>query len=371
MSRKIIGATVGSPLPKSNLNQTDPTKGDYVKGRDDFAKKKDVQVLVVTFGYGGTSHSYDEIITAHNSGKCVVLILTDPKNAYVKQTLEYIKNDEANRVAYFGTFAKTDTGIAWREVYVRNRDVINVNSNDCYPDPSEEYNGMVLQVVDGKATWAEVETGASSEELESIKQDIAELKYDPIAINSFTVTPSKVEVGATVESITLKWTLNKKPKSQLITGNGINAENPAVTDSNSYSKTYSGLALTSKAIYNISVTDEKQTITKATTLYFYKPLYHGALDANAEITSEVIRSLPQTLNSTKNISFKATTVEGQKLTYAQPASYADPVFTIDNFPYSWNKIATFEFENSSGHVESYTVWQEPECIPGTSTVSVS
>lgn len=34
MSRKIIGVTVGSPLPKPNLKQTDPTKGDYVKGKD-------------------------------------------------------------------------------------------------------------------------------------------------------------------------------------------------------------------------------------------------------------------------------------------------------------------------------------------------
>lgn len=34
MSRKIIGVTVGSPLPKPNLKQTDPTKGDYVKGKE-------------------------------------------------------------------------------------------------------------------------------------------------------------------------------------------------------------------------------------------------------------------------------------------------------------------------------------------------
>lgn len=34
MSRKIIGITVGSPLPKPNLEQTDPNKGDYVKGKD-------------------------------------------------------------------------------------------------------------------------------------------------------------------------------------------------------------------------------------------------------------------------------------------------------------------------------------------------
>jgi hypothetical protein len=34
MSKKIIGVTVGSPLPKPNLKQTDPSKGDYVKGKD-------------------------------------------------------------------------------------------------------------------------------------------------------------------------------------------------------------------------------------------------------------------------------------------------------------------------------------------------
>ena len=36
MKRKIIGVTVGSQLPKPNLLQDDPLKGDYVKGRDAF-----------------------------------------------------------------------------------------------------------------------------------------------------------------------------------------------------------------------------------------------------------------------------------------------------------------------------------------------
>lgn len=39
MSRKIIGVTVGTPLPKPNLMQTDPTKGDYVKGKEEFLKQ--------------------------------------------------------------------------------------------------------------------------------------------------------------------------------------------------------------------------------------------------------------------------------------------------------------------------------------------
>ena len=34
MKKKIIGVTVGSPLPKPDLHQTNPRKGDYVKGKD-------------------------------------------------------------------------------------------------------------------------------------------------------------------------------------------------------------------------------------------------------------------------------------------------------------------------------------------------
>lgn len=36
---KIIGNTVGMGLPKPNLMQTDPTKGDYVKGKDEFLEQ--------------------------------------------------------------------------------------------------------------------------------------------------------------------------------------------------------------------------------------------------------------------------------------------------------------------------------------------
>ena len=36
MSKKIIGVTVGTTLPKPDFKQTDPTKGDYIKNKPDF-----------------------------------------------------------------------------------------------------------------------------------------------------------------------------------------------------------------------------------------------------------------------------------------------------------------------------------------------
>lgn len=41
MSRKIIGITVGTQLPKPNFDQTDPSKGDYIKGDRSFLNMDD------------------------------------------------------------------------------------------------------------------------------------------------------------------------------------------------------------------------------------------------------------------------------------------------------------------------------------------
>ena len=50
MSRKIIGVTVGTQLPKPNFKQNDPTKGDYIKNKPDFeglkSKVDDIGELV-------------------------------------------------------------------------------------------------------------------------------------------------------------------------------------------------------------------------------------------------------------------------------------------------------------------------------------
>ena len=49
MSRKIIGVTVGTTLPKPNFKQNDPTKGDYIKNKPDFdGLKSKVEQIEVT-----------------------------------------------------------------------------------------------------------------------------------------------------------------------------------------------------------------------------------------------------------------------------------------------------------------------------------
>lgn len=60
MSKKIIGVTVGSSLPKPNFKQTDPTKGDYIKNKPDFdgmrSKVEQIEVRVDTL----QENAYDD-----------------------------------------------------------------------------------------------------------------------------------------------------------------------------------------------------------------------------------------------------------------------------------------------------------------------
>lgn len=62
MKRKIVGVTVGSPLPKPNLMQTDPKKGDYVKGRDEFMEQFSTQTKPDSGGKGLWTLIREEIL---------------------------------------------------------------------------------------------------------------------------------------------------------------------------------------------------------------------------------------------------------------------------------------------------------------------
>ena len=42
MSKKIIGVTVGTTLPKPNFKQNDPTKGDYIRNKPEIATDDEI-----------------------------------------------------------------------------------------------------------------------------------------------------------------------------------------------------------------------------------------------------------------------------------------------------------------------------------------
>lgn len=97
--KKIIGGTVGMGLPKPDLRQTDPRKGDYVRGKEEIAKIVDdylkentveaVETFVVTavkdteLNETRIDRTNAEIFAAYKGGKNVICVLNYDGTAFV------------------------------------------------------------------------------------------------------------------------------------------------------------------------------------------------------------------------------------------------------------------------------------------------
>ena len=78
MSSEIWGVTVGSTLPKPNLMQDDPKKGDYIHGKEEFLSKVNrgdgnICVIDATDGWDSIDMTYAEIQESYAAGKILVL----------------------------------------------------------------------------------------------------------------------------------------------------------------------------------------------------------------------------------------------------------------------------------------------------------
>jgi hypothetical protein len=68
---KINGITVGTPTPRSNFNQTDSKKADYIIGRENIATKEDLKNVggteITTLFFAEDDYSGDNIVLPHNT----------------------------------------------------------------------------------------------------------------------------------------------------------------------------------------------------------------------------------------------------------------------------------------------------------------
>lgn len=72
--KKIIGGTVGMGLPKPNLMQTDPTKGDFVKGKDKFLAQVGGGLSITDDGKGNVTIASTGAVSITDDGNGNVTI---------------------------------------------------------------------------------------------------------------------------------------------------------------------------------------------------------------------------------------------------------------------------------------------------------
>ena len=203
------------------------------------------------------------------------------------------------------------------------------------------------------------------DDIATLKQQVADLMYEPIAISSLSVSPSRVELGSKINEVTATWTLNKEPASQTFDGGDVPVADRRIVRT-------SDAGWKSNTMFVLTATDERNlTVEKSAALTFANGVYYGVLEDGIEIDSADILTLFRKLQTTKAMNFEANAGASQRIAYALPVHYGTPAFKVGGFDGGFSLAATIDFTNASGYTESYNVWLSDNTGLGSTAVNVS
>lgn len=203
------------------------------------------------------------------------------------------------------------------------------------------------------------------EAISTLQQQVADLMYEPIAIDSLSLSPARVEIGSKITEVTATWSLNKEPVSQIFDGEDVPAADRKITIT-------SDAGWKSNTMFVFTATDERNlTVEKSAILAFTNGVYWGTLEDGIEIDSAAILTLFRSLQTTKVMNFDANAGATQRIAYALPKSYGTPNFKVGGFDGGFSLAATIDFTNASDYTESYNVWLSDNTGLGSTLVNVS
>lgn len=198
--------------------------------------------------------------------------------------------------------------------------------------------------------------------IREIKATLDELTYKPIAISEFKSNHPTNEIGSTLSSLTLSWSVSKTPTT--ISSNFSDSLTPSIS-----SFTYTG-SITENKTFTLTVSDGKTTVSKSTTVAFMNGVYYGAA-TETELSNSFISSLTKVLQMSKARTISVNADTEQYIYYALPSRYGIPAFNVNGFDGGFEKIGTLAFTNSSSYTEDYDVWRSDNASLGSTTIKIS
>lgn len=198
----------------------------------------------------------------------------------------------------------------------------------------------------------------------TVEKALDELLYVTPVINSFTNNVGIAEMGSVVNNLTLAWTLNKAMTTQTL-DNGIGSVAIGTT-----SRVLTSLGITSDTTWNLTVGDDENTTSKATTLKFQNKRYWG-VSALAALGNADILALNSEF-ATNAVQSKVLNATGGKYLYFVVPS----AFNLDTSKFKIGGLAnsdwvktTVQFKNASNYTTSYDVFMSTNIQTG-SAISV-
>ena len=188
--------------------------------------------------------------------------------------------------------------------------------------------------------------------------------YQPMAVNSLSVSPSQAERGSTVADVTLKWSLSKVPASLTLNGEPLGA-----TDTQ---KVIEGANLKTDTTYTVKAVDARDASAQRNATVYFRDKRHwftGTYDADA-LTDGVLNAATGELATSRAKTFSVNAAEGQHIFYAFPHSWGTPAFFVGGFEGGFSLLKTFDHVNASGASVSYDVYKSTNAGLGQTTVEV-
>ena len=188
--------------------------------------------------------------------------------------------------------------------------------------------------------------------------------YSAPTVLTFVNNQNSLEIGTTVTSTLLTWTLG----GAAITGQSIdNLVGAIQTNLRSFTNAAS---YTTSRTYNLTVTDGVTTNTGATSVTFYSKEYWGASAQTAStITDGQIIALSGAF-ATSRATTQTISTSSTYIFFCYPASFGSATFTVNGFPDAGWTLVTRNFQNASGGIVSYNIYQHTLATIGNFTVQV-
>lgn len=221
-----------------------------------------------------------------------------------------------------------------------------------------------MQLIDNALAKLDAAMSQLRSEVNDIQSD---MRYVPINITSVNNSIETAELGRTIEAVTITVQCNRTPMSLTINGKDISF----ATGTTKFSTTLTEQSIRSDTSWRIVATDERGGTDIATTsITFLGGVYYGALPYGTDMTSGVMLGLAKRLQDSRSLTFTVDP-RGNRPIFAIPVQYGTPTFTINGFTYVWENVATFDFTNASGHMESYSVWMHGQDVNESVDITVT
>lgn len=187
--------------------------------------------------------------------------------------------------------------------------------------------------------------------------------YKAITINSFT-GGSTNEIGSTVTSVNLAWSLNKNPNTQSLTDTTVGLSDRSAS--------LTGLSITANKNYTLTVTDSRGAMSsKTTTVAFYPRKYYGVSNKTQLSNADVLALVNKPLASSTPTGLTNYDCTGGKYAwFCVPNSWADPKFYVGGLPNSDFETTTISLTNASGYTQTYKLYRTANIQTGVLSIEV-